>query len=153
MCLNALMFIHLIDGRSQSDRGMVIRNNRNIVLRKDWLLFMKHPYSCCREICIPFCCFLQNAWHNLHSYDSNRLVHKRLRQVHAFVILCLFVLPENDNVQFHQSQGLARWYYSEFALFYESARDTVLTFCSDSKFPKIIIFTVGYRLPSRQLSS
>jgi hypothetical protein len=28
---------------------------------------------------------LQNAWHNLHSYDSNLLAHGRLRQVHAIV--------------------------------------------------------------------
>ena len=36
------------------------------------------------------------------------------------------MLPENDNVQFHQSQGLARWYYSEFVIFHESAWDTGL---------------------------
>ena len=37
-----------------------------------------------------------NTWHNLHSYDSNQLAHKRLRQVHnivePFIALCLILL-------------------------------------------------------------
>jgi hypothetical protein len=44
-----------------------------------------------------------NTWHNLHSYDSNQLAHKQLRQVHAIVeiFICLkSFVSDADDIQF-----------------------------------------------------